>query len=242
MIVQKGEPVLEAGYVKIPINMLNTDQQKILQGFLVDEHKNGVPILEEGFLDAVNGFKSGNIEKNTVVAVFKELSPKYIPPEDLEIIKASVLLKNNFDKGSKIAWTKRKIVMDYGERGRNICNLYSAGYFENLILPIYNELKDVSNGLARFSLLYQDIVEHYPFALFIHQWMGVEEVESQIKTKLEEMEKYGIAVLNIHGIGKGNKKTIRKAIVSISQDDKYSKLEFCTTELKEIIVVQISKE
>lgn len=98
--------------------------------------------------------------------------------------------------------TLSDIIARFGERGKNICNLYTAGYFDSQIKPLYEEVG--TSDLLQFNQIYEQIVTESPYAVFIHAEMSVKNVGETVKQKMEISKKYGIKYLNIHGIGKDN--------------------------------------
>lgn len=155
--------------------------------------------------------KSENAETD-LITYFKEK----IPDEDLYILRAAIYIKQRFDEGKEVEPLKNSVAYTHGKRGRNICNLYSAGYFETWIKPLYLALSD-SGGFTqeKFIDAYNLVVEQYPFAVFVHRGMSIAEIQREIEKKITESQKYGIEILNIHGIGSDNITNIIEAVKKI---------------------------
>ena len=88
----------------------------------------------------------------------------------------------------------------------------------------------------KFLEAYNLVVEHYPFAIFVHRGLSVSEIVAEIEKKISESKKYGIKILNIHGIGSDNMLNITEAVKKIK--DKY-RLEITIEERSSLFVVKI---
>jgi hypothetical protein len=111
------------------------------------------------------------------------------------------------------------IIKRYGNRGKNIVNLYCEGYFENFLKPIFEELnrqtKSPTEASSKFKEIYEFVIKESPVAIFVNKAMGQDEVKALISAKIERNAKYGIKYFNIHGIGHENCMKIKKAIEAI---------------------------
>ena len=141
-----------------------------------------------------------------------------IPSEDVYILQSAVYIKKVFDRGGDIEGLKSGIRNRYGNRGVNICNLYSAGYFETWIKPLYESFAS-SEDFKQESFLdaYELIVGEYPFAIFVHRAMSPKEIEQVADKKIKECLTYGIKTLSVHGIGSDNVVTILQAVAEIKK-------------------------
>jgi hypothetical protein len=160
-----------------------------------------------------------------------------VPPEDVYILQSSIYIKKVFDRGGDIEELKNGLRNRYGSRGINICNLYSAGYFESWIKPLYENFAS-SDDFRPESFLeaYELIVNQYPFAIFVHRAMSSKEIEQVADKKIKECLSYGISTLSLHGIGSDNVVTILEAINEIKKKYNFK----ANMELKDnIIIVKI---
>lgn len=190
---------------------MSSRQQKKFLSVLPSQLKQEIPLLETEFHQTAAKF--GNFASQPEYKDLIEYFIDKLPGEDILILKASLYLKWVLSQNMKTDRLKQDIVERYGVRGKNISNLCSAGYFETVIKVLYEEMKrDPGFTMEKFLRVYEEIIIHYPFAVFIHRHMNAKAVETLIKKKVEDMEKYGIFTLNIHGIGKSNVKRIKKAI------------------------------
>ncbi|MEK7524871.1 MAG: hypothetical protein AAB548_00670 [Patescibacteria group bacterium] len=183
------------------------EQQKKLQGILKEHFEKGGLIIEDLSLSRLEQFNQvdGSSQTQATLEYFKGK----IPAQDLEILRYSIYLKSVFESGQSVTEIKQQLNERFGDRGRNICNLYSAGYFGTQIRPLYDSLFNQPNfSPEKFTQIYELIVTESPYAFFVSRATSREAVLLEITRKMETSRKYGIRNINIHGIGKGNEETI----------------------------------
>jgi hypothetical protein len=151
-------------------------------------------------------------------------------------LESSYFLRKEHDIGSRsseITQFKREITEEFGQRGGHIANLCTAGYFEELLIPVYNHSKD------EFWHLYNLVVKERALTIFIHAWMKKDELLAKLKNKLGVAKKYGLPYFYIHAKGKSNIKTIHKCLDEYGQEHgTLTKVEKNIPELG-IVVIQI---
>lgn len=140
-----------------------------------------------------------------------------LPGDDYAILRSSLLVGELWERRDpRHAAIKSDIIDRYGDRGRNICNLATAGYFHSVIKPLYDAMRKISGfKLAEFHRHYNVIIEQSAFAVFVSGKMGVPAIVDEVKVKIRKNSKFGIKYVNIHGIGKENVNNIRKAVETI---------------------------
>lgn len=223
---------------KFDYHALPEEQQKSLLKTLPEEINKDNDLLEEKFEEKTQDYKNVISESSNreILIYFNDK----LPPSDLPILKASLYLKYLLESGKETGNIKQDITMRYGRRGNNISNLCSANYFQTWIKPLYEEMKKSSEfSKEKFYIAYNEIVENSPFALFVNKYMNKEEVKKEIKLKIEQMRKYGVENLNIHGIGEKNIECIRNAIVELADIKIFEKR---IEEEGNIIVVRLKKK
>ena len=141
-----------------------------------------------------------------------------IPEQDIYILRASLYIKKLRGERKNVDALKWQIMDRYGERGKNIVNLCSAGYFESLIKPLYEHMnKQPRFSGKKFLSIYNRIVEEHAFAIFVHRNM----TKSALKSEIEKRIKYAIQTFNIHALGKQNIEKIKDTILAIEKERKY---------------------
>lgn len=140
-----------------------------------------------------------------------------MPDSDLPIWEAALFIKQAHERGERVDKLKQGLRYRFGERGGNIANLCSAGYLEEIILPIYDELSQrPAFSIDQFHAQYEVIVTQYPFAVFVAWNSEDADILKEIQTKIEYNKNYGIHQLNIHTIGKDN---IRKVLAILDHEE-----------------------
>lgn len=191
--------------VEIYRDALNEKEIMELGIILKDYIQDGNQLLQKdtsNLLDNVLQYKKNNTDSQ-IINFFKDI----IPPDDLEALDACLFLRDSFNKGMNISKLKEDVRKRFGDRGGNIANLCSANYFENLLMPLYN-----STSREEFQRVYGLLVSNSIIAVFVHSLKSVEEIKSEITNKLEISKRYGIKVIQVHGIGERNVKKIRECI------------------------------
>lgn len=129
---------------------------------------------------------------------------KIIPAQDLRAFRSSLFVRTKFLNHEDTAEQKEDIRNKWGDRGNNICNLCTAGYFEKFIIPMYNKLEEAhgKKGVDDFNAIYNLIVTKTPFMLFLQKNDTRVKIKSKILYKLDTSKKYGLKTIYIHALGK----------------------------------------
>lgn len=180
-------------------NKINRVQEIIRNAVNIEQ----IPILQDDTQKLLEDFKhidSESVSQN-LIAYFKGK----IPAIDIEALRQSIYVKAVSDRGENIQKLKWDITARYGNRGKNICNLYSAGYFISQIKPMYDEMLSQPDFSPNdFNIAYDRIVNESPYAVFINREMSNQNVEQEVRNRINIAKNYGIRYLNIHGIGEEN--------------------------------------
>ncbi len=204
-------------HVTININagqLKEGDEQKLKKIIREAVEKEDKIVLEDNAKQLLDSFESE--EKSDEYVKIIEYFRHKIPSTDLEILRASIYIKSEYDKGKPIRELKSDLVFKYGERGRNICNLCSAGYFTSYIKPLYEEMSTQENFTTQeFADVYKTVIKHSAFAIFVNSQMSQKDLDKEIIKAMEFNKRYGIHHLNLHGIGVANIVKIQEASVKI---------------------------
>lgn len=188
--------------------------KKLLKGLVIED---GRVLLDESSNQKIQDFKQLESGKPTQVKI--EFFRSILSPSDLTILRASLYLAEVHARGDRdLAHKLKKEISDiHGLRGRNIANLCTAGYFETIIKPLYEEMAKRSDfTIDAFRKAYDTIVMSYPFAVFISNESGYSHSRKEVIDKMEYDKRYGIHKLNIHGIGEQNVKKILKIVADLT--------------------------
>lgn len=195
----------DTGKLDIIFDNLPEEKQKKLKQILKEKYEQDNKILEEkssSLLQDLVEFQKTKGEDKKVLDFFQSI----IPEEDLEALESSLYLRRKFIQRKDVKELKEDIRKRFGDRGNNIANLCTAGYFENFLMPLFNSSR------KDFKEIYEVVVSKSAMAVFVHSQMDDTKIASDIKWKLEISKKYGIKFLHIHGIGEHNIKTIKRCV------------------------------
>ncbi|MEX0749140.1 MAG: hypothetical protein WD467_01350 [Candidatus Saccharimonadales bacterium] len=135
-----------------------------------------------------------------------------IPKGDVPMLEVAILVKIRFDSGKNVGPIKGQAIHRYGPRAGMICNLYSSGYFHNLIKPLYESIKSGEIGFDEYLEIYKTIVTESPLAMFVGLGTPADKMKEQLLDKIELNKKSGIGYLHIHGIGVSNTRFIKRLL------------------------------
>lgn len=200
------------------IGELSEKKKKLLQQTLRESvSKQGVYLLDSKADQTVDDIH--RVEKEGKGKEILEFFKDKIPPLDLEALRASIYLKEVADRGEPIDHLKHDIISRFGERGNNISNLYSSGYFQSQILPLYEQMSQRPDFNQKdFVEAYNIIVTESPYAVFINARMTDRVAKQEVVNRLAVSRKYGIKRLNIHGIGNENVRKIMSLLPKLEKD------------------------
>lgn len=201
--------------INININGVKSDDiPKLVKAINNSVIKEDNLLIEDSANKLLTDFvESENREENVDIIIFFRGK---IDNSDLEILRASLYVKLVYERGGKVGDLKRDIILKFGERGRNIVNLCTAGYFTSLIKPLYNEMVKQPNFTPTWFLeVFDTLVNHSTFAVFVSSPMTKEQLLADVEEKMEINKKYGINYLTIHGIGENNVSKIEYVLMKI---------------------------
>jgi len=232
--------------VNIVNNIINIDPQKLTpqqKKVLFESFKNPPPktqfILDKS--EKVVKKLENSLEKNkSVIEYFKD----NIPDNYLEMLKIAALVKQEFDNKGNGRILKQELSERFGIVANTVCNLYSAGYFENFLIPYFNEKKTDSNySNSDFSSDFVSFMNDFPLAVFISTQTSLEETAKMILDRIRKNNLSGIRKFKVHGIGEKNVKKIQETILKL---EKEKKIEFTNinrtkrTIIAEVVLVEIN--
>lgn len=212
----EGEKTLQLNLEKLDSEE-SSKFKKALKSAVVDEDQ---ILLENKASQLIEDFKEKDAtSQNQKVLNFFQ---NKILPKDYEALRASLYLRSKYDEGVDVYQLKTDIITKYGERGKNISNMCTAGYFEKWLIPLYKEMEQSPDfSIDKFQFTYDIIVKESAFAVFVHRDMRGEKVKATILGKIHTNLEYGIKFVTIHGIGKENKKKIKETIAELESEHSF---------------------
>lgn len=180
------------------------ETSRATEGFIIDGEK------QQKQLEAVDAYAKDETDK-----VSKEFVMRELPVTDKAIWFSALLIRQKMREGvwPEVAQLKEQIVTKSGDRGRNIANLCTADYLEDLVIP----LRSQTDKKELFLEIYEDIVVYPLMAVFVSHYRTPDQIKTEILDKICQATKYGWHKISVHGIGEENARTIKKISVEIEQ-------------------------
>lgn len=219
-------------------NFSPTDKDKIRDILKQSQNEGTIFLLKES-QELIKDIKLK--EESVDVKLLLSFFINKIPLEDYKALRAAIYIDKRFEDGKSyqdIYNLKGDVGRIYGKRGLKICNLYASGYFESMIMPLYEEIENQGFDKNYFLKKYNIIINEEAFAIFVSGNMTRTEVETAIKIKIFRNMKYGIRNVTIHGMGRSNVAKIREAILNLEEETPILKKEI--DETGNIILVKLS--
>ncbi|MEK6921205.1 MAG: hypothetical protein AABX82_04940, partial [Nanoarchaeota archaeon] len=206
--------------IKININIINEpktenvyttspDKKTVNINFAqinLQEKKEILKILKEGFdqddillIENKANYRIKDIRSKLKDGVIEEILNFYrgkIEEQHWRALRASLYVRKTFEgREGSVDQLKKDLVKRFGEEGKMISNLCTAGYFdkEGYISQLYKEIYASGNfEPSKFKEEFKKIVTLSPFAEFVYIDMTEEELCCQILYKISVHKKYGI--------------------------------------------------
>jgi len=217
----------------IHVNSIPKKEQKNLKTIISSCINNNTAILiaedKVSLLDKL--YQYNDAKDKQILAFFQPIFSRV----DWEALRDSLYLRNAFKNREDIHSLKEDIRARYGERGNTISNLCTAGYFEEVFIPLFNS----SPLQTEFWQYYNLSLEMGLTALFVHAQMTIETINSEIKRRIELGKKYGLKFIHIHGIGEKNIKNIKKFIQQEKGKLNFTEKNIFTNESSNILIVEL---
>lgn len=223
----------EKKIVEINLNKIPAESRSELPVIVKEYVEEGNRLLEKESSELLNKLYEYTTQNpdGAILDFFRLI----IPTQDYEALEAALYLRRIFRSHGDVRKLKTDIKKRFGDRGTNITNLSTAGYFETFLIPLYN-----NSTKEQFKELYEIIVEKSILAVFVHGEMDEYEITSQIQNKLEISKKYGIKFIHIHGIGSQNIRKIKDYLHAYLE--KVDFLEKRIFEKENIIILELIRK
>lgn len=163
--------------LEIYIDSLEPDKRKKLEPIIKEYIEEGNKLLEKETSRLLYRLYKYNEENRNspILSFFKPI----VSSADYAALEASLFLRSKFTARENVEKLKNDIRKRFGDRGNNISNLCTAGYFEEFLMPLYNSSKD------SFKEQYEIIVSKAVLAVFVNRSMSPAEIKYQIIEKLQ---------------------------------------------------------
>ena len=181
---------------------LSTHDKPLVFELIRKIHDEGGLIWKETKKETLELYKeySTSDKNKDVLEFFKPILDK----DDFEALKMAYFIKSEMHAHHKVHEYKKDIRDKFGERGANIANLCTAGYFEIEFMPLFEKV-----SRADFDTYYELAVGKKARALFIHTGMSHVEIEEEFYKMVDKALKYHMNDFRVHGLGEVNVSSIK---------------------------------
>ena len=227
LVYDKGTQELSLNY-----DLMNPEIKKCLSDLAKAQFDKGGLYESETQKELNNlyNYQKSNDDDNRILAFFKPI----IPEDDCQALEVSLYLKKKFGehKFDEVKKIKEDIRRRFGDRGNNISNLCTAGYFDNFFSTLYENSDE-----KKFRELYEVIVSKAAMAIFVHNQMDASQINLELERKIKISQKYRLPFIHLHGIGQHNIKIIENWVKDNKDALKFLKKDIVKKE--GIMIVQI---
>ena len=221
--------------ITLNLNKLSYKEKTTLEKIFKDYFNEDVfYFVEESNLNLLERLYSyKNKEDIKILDTLKSI----LSSSDWNALRDSLFLRNEFiNQNGNLRPLKLDIINRYGERGNVISNLCTAGYFEQVMIPLCKK------SITDFWHYYGIAVDKGIVALFVNNKMSIAKIRGEITHKLTSAKKYGLEVMHIHGIGQKNIKKIQDFLDQESIGSDFEKSGIYHNEKLHIYVVELVKK
>jgi len=231
----------EEGRLSINYDKLTFVEKVQIKKIVRSAHNENITLLSDESQERIRDIKSKEEEPDakSVLDFFRDK----IPYDDYIALRSAIYIDKLAREGlgyREVYRLKGEVANRFGGRGYKICNLYSTGYFESMIKPIYEEYSQ--HGFfdkKKFLHKYNIIINEEAFAIFVPDIMEKDEVKSAIKMKIARNLKYGRNDVTIHTKGKYNIAKVREAMIDIEEEGEYPVIQKDIEETENSISVKL---
>ncbi len=143
-----------------------------------------------------------------------------IPAEDKYLWLSALMLREASESGDRdrVRLIKDQMVMQSGQKGRNIANICNCGYLEEYIIPWYKHYVVDGKDDQSFRDNYYLIVEQLLFVVFISASSSIRSIKEEIKFKVQSVVNAHMDKLFIHALGEANIEKAENVLRAIKAD------------------------
>jgi hypothetical protein len=202
---------LAENFIIFNLHKLSYKEKETLKKIFLDHfHEDIFYFVEESSIPLLERLYQYNIkEDNKILDFFKNI----LSPSDWNVLRDSLFLRSEFiNQQGNTRQLKADIISRYGERGGVISNMCTAGYFEEVMMPL------AKKNVTEFWHYYDIAIDKGIVALFVNNKMGATKLKEDITKKLNSAKTYGLKTIHIHGIGDKNINKIKSYLTEESLD------------------------
>jgi len=202
--------------LEIVVPKLGVENKKLLLRIIRKVVNDGGLIWKDTKIDELNSYNDYTATRDDKKTL--NFFSGILNRDDYFALKMSLYLRDQSIKGKSIGSYKMDIRTRFGERGANIANLCSSGYFEDEFMPLFIS-KEISQKEAYDY--YEMVVGAKARALFVYSQMTVSEIEEQVEKMVDKAIKYHMNDFRIHGKGDINVGNIKEFVNARTGKERY---------------------
>lgn len=205
------------------LSLTDASQKELVQEVLKEYvHGNGgQPLIADETSEGIKDFllTEESTDVNKIINSIKE----FIPEEDIRIIRAANHVNRKFkERVGSVDRLKEDIGFRWGQRGRDITNLLTAGYFENYIVPVLTGKVETPFPKLSRAKFYEIVVNEKAFSVFVPKGITDEELKTKIiNQSIRNVEEYSRNYVNIHALGVINVRKVKNVIKELAETEQF---------------------
>lgn len=216
--------------IYINIDFLSDSEKDYLKKYLFEKFNSDTVyfIRDEKLplLERLYRYISNDSEDRDLLIFFKGKISDF----DLAALELSLFIRREFFYKHNLNDLLNDIYVKYGVRGKLIANLCTAGYFDQLLKPLYENSAPTHD---QFYEMYNHLLDGNVYALFVNNKMNKNQIKTEIIRRIELGRKYGLKQIHVHGIGRTNINKIKSVLnktflkqytllLNVKEDKEYS--------------------
>lgn len=177
---------------------------------------------EEIFVDDSQKDKKAieNASENSEIDRTLDFFRPFLDERFYEMLRAALYLRDAWEGDDQyltkheMGERKSDIAERYGQEAWAVCNLATAGYFdeEGYVYELFDDFEPDEGG--DYRSLFQEIVENQPFTVFVGGHDSVPGIVGRVKQRIRQKQQYRVEYefVDIRGIGDENRRKIQTAV------------------------------
>lgn len=118
---------------------------------------------------------------------------------------------------------KRDIAERFGDEAWAVCNLSTAGYFDEggYVRQLFNDLQSAENTDEReYQKLFEEVVNNQPFTVFVGVSDTIPAIKGDVKQRMRQKQQYRVDFdfIDVRGIGDRNRDKITRAVGQLEKE------------------------
>jgi|GEM_PF-3845691 len=206
--------------IELNLEALDSEQEEAVKSEIYSEWEQEGEILRDSARTDKEDIEEAS-EDERIQETLEYFDP-LISDRHIDILEANLYLRKQWESDrhipSNVLLRRRDDIAEkYGEEAYYIGDLAQAGYFDEgrYLRSLNEQMKEKGDYKeGEFREVFEEIVEHQPFTVFVSSSENVSQIVGKIQNKVDNYEKYAVDVsfIDIRGIGYKNRGKVKQAI------------------------------